>query len=92
MPDYTITVTDEVDAAIKKVAAKDRITAQEVIEKQLLYYVGCALYDFMELTVPLNTPELGPADRAEAYGIAINQGDAAARTFIDTKVLEKRGY
>jgi len=79
---YTITVTDEVEAALQKVAAKDGITTQEVVEHQLNYYIGCALYENIESEVPLNTPGLGPKERTEAYAIAVNKGIDEAKLYV----------
>jgi len=81
---HTITVSDEVEAALQKKAAADGITVIELLQKQLDYYVGCALYDHFAPNTPINTPGLSIKDRLEVHATGVNSGEDAARA----KVIE----
>lgn len=81
---YTITVTDEVNAALKKKATEDGITPKELLQGQLEYYVACALYDHFDPNTPINTPGLTIHDRLTVHAVGVEQGENAARA----KVLE----
>ena len=83
MATYTITVTDEVDAALKKKAAIDKITAQELIETQLDYYIGCSLYDSFVTNHPVQAPGLSIKNRLEVYAAGVNGGIEAAWSKVD---------
>ena len=81
--DYTITVSDEVNNALVKKASDDGITVQELIDSQLIYYIGCALYDSFPQVAPVNTPGLSIPERIEVYAAGVNSGEAAARAKVD---------
>ena len=86
---YTITVSDEVEAALQKKAAYDGITAKALIQNQLEYYIGCALYADFDPNAPVNTPGLSIKERLEVYAEGVNKGEAAARTKV-TSILASR--
>ncbi len=86
---YTITVSDEVEAALKKKAESDNITTQEFIENQLDYYIACALHKQFDPNVPINTPGLSIQERLEVYATGVNDGEAAARAKV-TEILNNR--
>ena len=77
--DYIITVSEEVEKALQKKASVDGITAQELIKKQLDYYIACALYDHFDPNVQINTPNLSIKERLEIYAVGVNSGEKAAR-------------
>ena len=77
--DYIITVSEEVEKALQKKASVDGITAQELIKKQLDYYIACALYDHFKPSAPVNTPGLTIKERLEVYAVGVNSGEQAAR-------------
>lgn len=87
--DYTITVSDEVNNALIKKAAVDGITPQQVVENQLIYYIGCALYDSFNHAAPINTPGLSIRERIEVYAAGVNSGEQAARAKVD-EILNSR--
>ena len=89
MVSYTLTITDEVNAALEKKAAMDDITPQELLQSQVEYYLGCALYDCMGLNHPINTPGLSIAERLEVYAIGVNEGEKAAHDKVD-EILASR--
>ncbi len=76
---YTITVSLEVEKALKKKSAADGITEDELIQNQLEYYIACALYKSFDPNTPLNTTGLSIHDRLEVYAVLVNDGEAAAR-------------
>ncbi len=78
--DYTITVSDEVEAALQKKAASDGITTQKLVEYQVDYYMACALHDHLDPNHPVNTPGLSIKNRLEVFAEGVNKGEAAART------------
>ena len=89
MADYTITLSDEVDAAIIKKAAYDGITPDELIQGQMEYYIGCALYADFDPNAPVNTPGLSIRERLEVYAEGVNNDEAAARAKV-TAILAAR--
>ena len=89
MTEHTITVSDEVEKALQKKAQHDGITAQKLIEQQLNYYIGCALYDDFDPNVPINTPGLSIPEKLEVYAVGVNQDESAARAKV-TEILNSR--
>ncbi len=87
---YTIIVSDEVDSAIKKKAARDNITPDALIQTQLEYYIGCALYRDFDPNSPVNCPGLTITERLEVYAEGENKDEAAARVKV-TSILAARG-
>lgn len=91
MPNYTITVTDEVSAALAIRAAHDGIMVDELVQNQLTYYIACSLHDFMSPTVPVNTPGLSIAERAQVYAVGVNNGEESARQKVKDLINAKAG-
>ncbi len=87
--EYTITVSDEVEKALQKKAAYDHITTDELLQHQLEYYIGCALYDSFDPNAPINTPGLSITERLEVYAEGVNKGEDAARVEV-TRILAAR--
>lgn len=72
MAKYTIEVSDEVEKALGKVAQKEGTTKQEIVEKQLNYYISCALYSYMG-DVPFNCSKMSIKERLETYASYIKE-------------------
>ena len=87
--DYTITVSDEVEAALQKVALVGNITSQAVIEAQLDYYIACSLYDHFRPNSPINTSELSISERLEVYAVMVNSSEQAARDTADALITAR---
>ena len=81
---HTITVSDEVEAALQQKSLKDGITVIELLNRQVLYYLACALYDDLDQNDPINTPRLSIVQRLEVIAVATTQGNKKARL----KVIE----
>jgi len=79
MTTYTIEVTDEVEAALRKKADTDGITTQKLVEQQMDYYIACSLHDHMNPSAPVNTPGLSIKERLQVYAVGVNEGEQAAR-------------
>ncbi len=87
--DHIITVSDDVEAALQKKATKDGITADELLQNQLEYYIGCALYADFDPNAPINCPGLSITERLEVYAEGVNKDEAAARAKV-TEILAAR--
>lgn len=87
--DYVYHASDEVETALKKKAAKDDITDDALFQKQMDYYISCALYDDFDPNTPINTPKLSIRERLEVYAEGTNNGIEAARAKV-TAILASR--
>ena len=86
---HTITVSDEVEAALQKKATYDGITVKALIQTQLEYYIGCALYADFDPNALVNCPGLSIKERLEVYAEGVNKDEAAARAKV-TEILASR--
>ena len=86
---YSVTVSDEVEAALQKKATKDRITVIQLIQNQVEYYLACALFNDLDSNNPINTPLLSIKERLEVMAICTNQGINAGRDKV-TEILSSR--
>jgi len=84
MAQHIITTTDEVEAALVKVAVSEGKSVDEVVQEKLSYYIACQLYDYMSPIIPFNTPGLSIQKRLEAYATYVNKGRDAAVTFVES--------
>jgi len=86
---YTITVSDEVEAALQKVAAKKMITTQKLIETQLAYYIGCNLYNEFPPSHPVSIPGLSIKERLEVNAEVALKGRDAGFTKADALIAAR---
>jgi hypothetical protein len=87
--EYTIIVSDEVEAALQKRAVAKETDTQSLVDEQMKYYIGCSLYDFFDPNAPINTPRLSIEERLEVYAVGVNDGEEAARAKV-TDILDAR--
>ena len=50
---YSITVNDKQNAALKAVAARDRITVNELVNNQMSYYLSVVIRNYVDNPVAL---------------------------------------
>ena len=89
MTEHIITVSDEVEKALAKKAQDDGISTAALIQKQLEYYIGCALCKHFDPNHAINTPKLSIEERLEVYAEGVNNDESAARAKV-TEILNNR--
>lgn len=89
MVTYELTITDEVNEALRKVSEKEGKPIGAILNEKVSYYVACDLHRFMG-DVPFNTMKLSISERLEVFGEFVNNGIEAANEMVNSKVGGKK--
>ncbi len=81
--EYKHIVSDLVESALQKQAIKEGTTTQELLDKQIDYYVACSLYSSFPTASPVNAPDCSIKERLQVAAEQVVNGEQSARIMVD---------